>query len=116
MVHLILAKLGGRGMAIIAAFVAGMAVLVAAYQTGVNAERKRGEAASLLAEIATLKRDIEIQKAATNVARKIADANEVSAATNAEKVRALALEISNRPAADQCGLSRDDARRLRGIR
>ena len=57
----------------------GMAVLIGVYQTGVNAERKRGQAAALRAEIATLKADIAIARQAEADAATRAAAVELAA-------------------------------------
>lgn len=114
MIAAILAAIGGRGLAIGAAVVAGILFTVAVYQTGVNAERKRGEAATLRTKIQALELDIKVAKDAANVARKIGDANEVAATSNAEKVRELTDRLAKRKDAPR--LSPADARSLSDIR
>jgi len=92
----------------IAALVGG-ALVVGIYQTGVRAERKRGEAAALRAEIATLTRDIARQAEADAAARAAA----LDAASRAD--RALLEEIRRAPPNPSCRLSERDARRLQRI-
>lgn len=89
----------------------GMAVLIGAYQTGVNAERKRGQAAALRAEIATLKADIAIARQAEADAATRAAAVEIAAAAD----RKIVEEISRAPSNPACRLGADDARRLQSI-
>lgn len=89
----------------------GMAVLIGAYQTGVRAERKRGEAAALRAEIATLKADIAIARQAEADAATRAAAVEIAAAAD----RKIVEEISRAPSNPACRLSPADALRLQSI-
>lgn len=89
----------------------GMAVLIGAYQTGVRAERKRGDAVVLRAEIATLKADIAIARQAEADAATRAAAIEASAATD----RKIVEEISRAPSNPACRLSPADALRLQSI-
>lgn len=89
----------------------GMAVLVGAYQTGVRAERKRGEAVALRAEIATLKADIAIARQAQADAATRAAAIEASAAAD----RKIIEEISRAPSNPACRLDDAAARRLSRI-
>jgi hypothetical protein len=94
----------------IAALVGG-ALVVGIYQTGVRAERKRGEAAALRAEIATLTRDRDIARQAE--ADAAARAAALDAASRAD--RALLEEIRRAPPNPSCRLSERDARRLQRI-
>lgn len=102
-----------RGIVIAASVVA---VLFAAYRTGVNGERKRGEAASLRAQIAAMRAD------AANIRQAIDDADQRSASldnlqsTNAEKVRVVIREAEKAPASCGCRLDAAAARRLQSIR
>ena len=89
----------------------GMAVLIGVYQTGVNAERKRGQAAALRAEIATLKADIAIARQAEADAKARATAIEVAAAADQRIVE----EISRAPSNPACRLDDATARRLQSI-
>lgn len=71
-------------------------ILVGAYQTGVNAERKRGEAASLRVEIETLRRDKDIADRA--LVRVADDVAELAAAKeqNEEQINALRQIVADR--------------------
>lgn len=89
----------------------GMAVLFGAYQTGVNAERKRGQAAALRAEIATLKADIGIARQAEADAATRAAAVEIAAAAD----RKIVEEIRSAPSNPACRLDDAAARRLSRI-
>jgi len=89
----------------------GMAVLFGAYRTGVNAERKRGEAAALRAQIATLRADIAIARQAEADAAARATAIEAAAAADQKIVE----EVRNAPSIPACRLSERDARRLSRI-
>lgn len=89
----------------------GMVVLIGVYQTGVNAERKRGQAAALRAEIATLKADIAIARQAEADAATRAAAIE---AANAADQR-IVEEISRAPSIPACRLDDATARRLSRI-
>lgn len=116
MIGAVLGVLGGRGAAIVAGALAAVALLVAVYQTGVNSERKRGEAASLRAELKIKEADLQAAKRAGEMAKQLASEMERSAAENAGSLYALEEEIRKRPPADQCRLSPADAARLRNIR
>lgn len=89
----------------------GIAVIVGAYQTGVRAERKRGEAAALRAELATVRADLAI-------ARQAAADGEVRAAAIAAQSAAdnrIVEEVRNAPRPNSCRLSPADAGRLQSI-
>lgn len=79
--------------------VGGLAIvglLIGVYQAGVNAERKRGEAASLRVEIETLKRDKAIaERALIRVADDTAEL-EAAARENERQIDALQDIIRNR--------------------
>lgn len=72
------------------------ALLVGVYQAGVNAERKRGEAASLRVQIETMRRDKAIADAA--LIRVADDAAELAAEAeqNERQINALQDIIRNR--------------------
>lgn len=96
--------------------VGGMAIvglLIGVYQAGVNAERKRGEAASLRVEIETLKRDKTIAERA--LIRIADDAAELEAAAreNERQIDALQDIIRNR---DDPGLTQSELDGLLNIR
>lgn len=107
----LLSPLWGRLAPYLIAAGVGMAVLIGAYQTGVNAERKRGQAAALRAEIATLKADIAIARQAEADAATRAAAVETAAAAD----RKIVEEISRAPSNPACRLSPADALRLQSI-
>ena len=112
----ILAFVFSRAGQYLLAFAAGMALLVAAYQTGVSAERNRGVAASLRNEIAILKLDIAIAKSSEEAARKEAADLDAASKGNSDALEALKRKIAQRAPADRCGLSADDLNFLRSIR
>lgn len=107
----LLSPLWGRLAPYLIAAGVGMAVLFGAYQTGVNAERKRGQAAALRAEIATLKADIAIARQAEADAATRAAAVELAADAD----RKIVEEIRRAPSNPACRLGADDARRLQSI-
>lgn len=74
----------------------GLVVVLGAYQAGVNAERKRGEAATLRIEIQTMRRDKEI--ADRTLIRVAEDVAELDAArrANEEEINALQGIIDGR--------------------
>lgn len=80
-------------------------MVIGAYQAGVNAERKRGDAASLRVEIQTMRRDKEI--AERSLVRVADDAAELKsmAAQNEDRINALQEIIRTR--ADR-GLSQSE--------
>lgn len=107
----LMSPLWGRLAPYLIAGAVGMAVLVGAYQTGVRAERKRGEAVALRAEIATLKADIAIARQA-----------EVDAATRAAAVelaadadRKIVEETRRAPPMASCVVDEPTRRRLQSI-
>ena len=73
-----------------------LVLLIGAYQAGANAERKRGEAATLRVEIQTMRRDKEIADAA--LVRVSRDAAELEALrrTDGEKIDQLQTIIRSR--------------------
>lgn len=107
----LLSPLWGRLAPYLIAAGVGMAVLIGAYQTGVRAERKRGQAAALRAEIATLKADIAIARQAEADAATRAAAVEIAADAD----RKIVEEISRAPSNPACRLSPADALRLQSI-
>lgn len=107
----LLSPLWGRLAPYLIAGAVGMAVLVGAYQTGVNAERKRGQAAALRAEIATLKADIAIARQAEADAATRAAAVELAADAD----RKIVEETRRAPSNPACRLSPADALRLQSI-
>lgn len=107
----LLSPLWGRLAPYLIAAGVGMAVLIGAYQTGVRAERKRGQAAALRAEIATLKADIAIARQAEADAATRAAAVEIAADAD----RKIVEEISRAPSNPACRLDDATARRLQSI-
>lgn len=100
----------GRGGAILAGVLVAGAVLAGTYQTGVNAERKRGEAVALRQTIATMKRQAEVSlDIQTRMAQRLA-ALRVAEQEQDVRVDALIADIERR-SAGACILN--DARRLR---
>ncbi len=97
----------------LAGALAVVALLVGTYQAGVNAERKRGEAATLRVEVETLKRDKAITERA--LIRIADDAAELEAAKeqNEEQINALREIIRNR---DDPGLTQSELDGLLNIR
>lgn len=92
--------------------VAALALLVGAYQTGVNAERKRGEAQQLRVELATVERDRQIAaQAAADAKRRAAEL--VTLTTNQEQeLDALRQQLATLPDADRARAGADALRRL----
>lgn len=90
-----------------------LAIVVGAYQAGVNAERNRGEAATLRVQIETMRLDKEI--AERSLVRVANDAASLSNAAkeNEEQINALQEIIRNR--ADR-GLSQSELDGLLGIK
>lgn len=88
----------------------GAVLLLAAYQTGANAERKRGEAADLRVRIETLQTDLDIARSAAERARATSQAL-------ADRARTLSERLENAPDADpSCGpYSAADLERLRQL-
>lgn len=107
----LLSPLWGRLAPYLIAGAVGMAVLVGAYQTGVRAERKRGEAVALRAEIATLKADIAIARQAE------ADAATRAAAIEraADADRKIVEETRHAPPMASCVVDEPTRRRLQSI-
>lgn len=72
------------------------ALMVGIYQAGVNAERKRGEAATLRVELQTMRRDKEIaERALVRVADDIADLA-AAKAQDEERIDALQQIVDER--------------------
>jgi len=107
----LLSPLWGRLAPYLIAGAVGMAVLVGAYQTGVNAERKRGQAAALRAEIATLKADIAIARQAEADAATRAAAVELAADAD----RKIVEETRRVPPMASCVVDEPTRRRLQSI-
>lgn len=93
-----------------------LVLVIGAYQAGANAERKRGEAANLRAQIATLQRDRDI--ANRSLARVANDNAELEAAAKQDEVRinALTETIKGRPADAGRGLTQSELDSLLGIK
>lgn len=73
-----------------------VALMVGIYQAGVNAERKRGEAATLRVELQTMRRDKEIaERALVRVADDIADLA-AAKAQDEERIDALQQILDER--------------------
>lgn len=83
-----------------------LVVVAGAYQSGVNAERKRGEAAALRVEIETMRRDKEIAERA--LVRVADDTAELEAARRADEEKIAQLQevirTSDRPGITQSEL------------
>jgi len=79
-----------------AAALAAVVLLVGAYQTGVNAERARGQAAQLRVEIQTLRRDAAIADRAMERVAKDAAELEALRRTDGEKIDQLQEIIRGR--------------------
>lgn len=86
---------GWKGMAIGAA--AGVAILLGAYQTGVNAERSRGEAAELRVELDTLKADKALAEKALISARSKEVELTLETRQHEEELDALRKDLAARP-------------------
>jgi hypothetical protein len=99
----------------VAGALAAIALLVAVYQSGVNAERKRGEAATLRAELRIKEADLEAAKRAGEIAKQFADEMERSASESAGALDALEQELSKRPAGSVPRVSPADAQWLRNF-
>jgi hypothetical protein len=111
----VLALLGSRGIAVIAGALSAVALLFGVYQTGVSAERKRGEAATLRAQLAMIRADLDIARKA-EAAKARGDDLASEAGKNKDAIDELEADLAKRPVADRCGLSGADARKLRNIR
>lgn len=110
----ILAAIGGRGVALLAGVAAALALLAGVYQAGVNAERKRGEAATLRATVVAMKRQqqtaIEIQ---TRMAQRMAELRAAQQERQG-KIDELVETFRREPAAPR--FTNADLMRLRAIR
>jgi hypothetical protein len=116
MIGAVLGLIGGRGIAIAAGALAAVALLFGVYQTGVSAERKRGEAAALRAQLAIVRADLAISRAAEADAKARGDELALAATTNEGIVNELEADLLRRPAVGRCAIDRADADRLRRIR
>lgn len=108
--------MGGISLSAILKFLPQIAVIIlviGAYQTGVNSERSRGEAASLRVEIQTLKRDKEIADRA--LARVAQDAAELEAARRKDEEKIDQLQTIIRERNDR-GLNQSELDGLLNIR
>lgn len=110
---------GGSILAAVApyaiALLLGGGLVVGIYQTGRNSARRECQEAALRAERDAALRDLEITKQAASDAERRADDMAKEAAADDKRIRDLEADIAKRPAGNRCGLSRDDARRLRGV-
>lgn len=97
MIGAILGVLGGRGAAIVAGALAAVALLVAVYRTGVNAERKRGEAATLRAELRIKEADLQAALRAGEIAKQLASEMERSVSESARELHVLEQKLSKQP-------------------
>lgn len=91
----------------------GLVLVVGAYQAGVNAERDRGEAATLRVQVETIRRDKEIaERALVRVAN---DASELEAARRADGEKIDQLQEIIRSRADR-GLNQSELDGLLNIK
>lgn len=89
----------------------GIVLIAGIYQTGVRAERKRGEAAALRAQIATLEADIrQARLAAADGAARAAAIEAASASDNR-----IIEEVRHAPTSPICVASEPAARRVQSI-
>lgn len=79
----------------------GMLLLTGAYFTGVNAERKRGEAVQLRVELATIKRDLAIAELAADSADQKAAEIAALAQTQENELDALRKQLAALPDIDR---------------
>lgn len=94
---------------------AGIALLIGVYQTGVSAERKRGEAAGLRAAVETMKRQ---QDAALTIQTRMAERMaqlRLAAREREETTDEIIAGLRARPAAAACLLSDAERLQLRSI-
>lgn len=95
---------------------AGAIAVAGIYQTGVNAERKRGEAAELRVRLETLQRDKQLaEKALISEADKAASLERQSQ-QDQEALDALRKSLAARPEGDRYPASSADLDRLYGPR
>lgn len=87
---------------------AGMLLLAGVYQSGVNAERKRGEAAQLRVELETMRLDDRLKAQAQKSAGAKAEALEAEVRENEETLDALRKALAARPETDRRPASPDD--------
>lgn len=92
---------------------AALVVAIGIYQAGVNAERNRGEAASLRVQIETMRIDKEI--ADRSLIRVADDAAELAAARRTDEEKIAQLQEIIRTRADR-GLNQSELDGLLGIR
>lgn len=112
----VLGFLGSKLAGYAAAIGGVILVLGIVYNAGVNSERKRGEAASLRAQIAIKEKDLAIARTSEQEAAQRAKSLEGEAAKNQRLLNELREANRKKPKDQQCVLSDDDARRLRNIR
>lgn len=115
MIGAVLGVLGGRGVAIVAAVVGALVLLTAVYQTGVNAERKRGEAASLRAQLKIKDADLKAAQRAGEIARQLASELERSASETAGALYELEQKLAKQPPGSVPRVSPADAEWLRNF-
>lgn len=104
MASVITSLLGGWRLYALAGL-AGIALCVGLYQAGVNAERKRGEAAQLRVEIETIQRDKAIAEKARGDAERAAAELATINQQNEEALDALRTALANGPEDDRCPAS-----------
>lgn len=90
-----------------------MVIVIGAYQAGVNAERRRGEAATLHVQIETMRRDKEI--ADRSLVRVANDAAELEAMRRADEEKIEQLQEIIRTRSDR-GLNQPELDGLLGIK
>lgn len=90
-----------------------LVIVIGAYQAGTNAERKRGEAATLRVQIETMRRDKEI--AERSLMRVANDAAELEAMRRADEEKIDQLQEIIRDRGDR-GLNQRELDGLLGIR
>lgn len=105
----------------IAAGLAALAIMATVYQTGVNAERKRGQAASLRivvaaqeARIAEMQRQVAASKQVIDQFETTKSKDDLSIASLEKKVDEYAKSQSKGKVVGPCGITRDDQRGMRG--
>lgn len=90
-----------------------LVIVIGAYQAGINAERKRGEAATLRVQIETMRRDKEI--AERSLMRVANDAAELEAMRRSDEEKIDQLQEIIRERGDR-GLNQRELDGLLGIR
>ncbi|MCC6315357.1 MAG: hypothetical protein IT337_15240 [Thermomicrobiales bacterium] len=96
------------GIGVLAAVVAG-----GIWKAGYNYASRACQAAALRADLAAARQDLDAARRAEAAARAAADDLEKQKEADDEARRRLEAEIAKRPEGARCGLSHDDAERLR---